>query len=101
MTVEEKLQLANTIAQTMSVKDVDKNELKKIHSFLCAHRSMRLTLELLRSLIKSPFARRSRRTEGYYRNALAVIERHLQNVPVDDAAEILGWVTRLMGYYER
>lgn len=110
MTLENKLERAEHLAsqmknasvslgrdgRSMTVRGVDENELKKIYGFLCKHKSVPEMFRLIDLLINSPFARRSKRTEAYYRNAKSVLEANIQGLSIDESIYILGWGCRLM-----
>jgi hypothetical protein len=114
MTIEQLLALADTIARELNtttvrvgpsdrpllVQGADANEVKKTFSFFCATRDLAHTLKLTQALQKSPFAQRTRRTEGYYRIIQQVIERHLSRLSADEALKVLGWACRLQTYYQ-
>jgi hypothetical protein len=113
MTAEERLALAETVAQELNsisvrlgardrpftVQGADPNEVKKTYSFLCATRDVARTLTLVKALQTSAFAQRSRRTAGYYRIIQQVLEGRLSKLPVPEAIDVLGWACRLQNYH--
>jgi hypothetical protein len=114
MSIEERLKFAEKIAKEMNsatievgskdkrllVRGIDDNELKKMYAFLCKHKDINKLFNLIESLIKSPYAQRSRRTEGYYRNIQNILQRNKLKLPSsEEVIFILGWVCRLLKFY--
>jgi hypothetical protein len=78
------------------VRGVDPNELKKLYTFLLKHRDLTKLRKLIEKLPRSPFAKRSGSTEGYYKNIQSCLGSEFYGLQQDDAIAVLGWVCRLL-----
>lgn len=97
---EKRLQKAAELASLTGGAGVPSNQLAMVLSHLKRHRDLGATLALLAELPRSPFAARSGRTRGQFRD----LEEHCRKVLAgltdwQDAAWIVGWAKRLAGNY--
>jgi hypothetical protein len=81
-------------------RDVDRNELGKVVTYLRRTRSREKFLQLLDRLPQSVYIRRSNRTQTYFRRIAKTCRSHLANVSDEKALALVGWAFRLMTYYQ-
>ena len=90
-------ELGQNVAET--VVGTDRDELKKIFSFLVARRDLAQFKQLVQALTSSDFAGRSNKTKGYFANIRAALEHpeiNFFNLTLDNALQVLGWACRLL-----
>lgn len=81
------------------VVGTDRDELKKIFSFLMAHRDLDQLKRLVQVLPESDLAGRSNKTKGYFTNIRTALEHpeiDFFNLTLNDALQVLGWACRLL-----
>lgn len=82
---------------TERVVGTDRDELKKIFSFLMARRDLDQLRRLVQALPSSDFAGRSNRTKGYFTNIRDALKQiNFFSLALDDALRVLGWTCRLL-----
>jgi hypothetical protein len=102
LTSDQILTRANTLANQIAAAHVPDAQLSMVLVHLKRHRDVAATLRLLAALRLSPFGRRNRGTPAQFRALEENVRRALQGPPTwEEAAAILGWGRRLVGYYTR
>jgi hypothetical protein len=84
---------------TDTVPGTDRDELKKVFSFLVVRRDLAQFKRLVQALPASDFAGRSNKTKGYFTNIRKALEHpeiNFFNLTLDDALQVLGWTCRLL-----
>ncbi|MCG8349958.1 MAG: hypothetical protein MI924_19510 [Chloroflexales bacterium] len=93
---------AETLAADLAGASVDPNEAQKALAYLRSKRESKALFDYLRAVSNNGGAViRSGRTLGYYRDLLAICQRHLRPLQ-DDYAQMLAtfaWSLRLLRYY--
>jgi hypothetical protein len=101
VTQEELMKQGSMLAEQCAQARVLENQLATVLAHLKRHQSTGKTIELLKTLLTSPFARRTRSTA----NQLHALERLVRPVLTrnrdwQDAATVIGWAKRLAGFYQ-
>ena len=94
--------IVHAIARDLSLSDTDPNEVKKILEYLRKFQSKNF-FQYLKILAKnSDRVRHSKKTVAYYSAIETACKKHLQEYQDQPQLmlNILGWTTRLMGYYK-
>ena len=100
LTTDQILSRADALARQAASARVSDQQLSLVLVHLKRHRDVASTLTLLRTLRSSSFAFRNRGTPDQMRALEENVRRALQGLAVwDDAAAVLGWARRLVGYY--
>jgi hypothetical protein len=102
LTTDQMLSRANALANQIAAARVPEEQLAMALVHVRRHRDVAATLILLGELRQSSFARRSRSTSEQLRNLEESVRRALLGLNAwEDAAMVLGWARRLVGYYTR
>ncbi len=100
LTNEQVLSKADVLARQVVEGDVQDNQLAFVVAHLKRHRDVAATLELLKNLEVSPFARRTHQTPGQFAGLRRWVSASLSTIADwQDAAAIVGWARRLAAYY--
>jgi hypothetical protein len=92
--------VAESLAADLAGARVDPNEAQKALAYLRTKKDTGQFFDYLRAIVNDGRAViRSGQTLGYYRDLLAVCERHLRGMPAGEMAQTLGWAIRLLRYY--
>jgi hypothetical protein len=100
MTQEDKLRLSDKMAIQMTSQDIDENELKKTIAYYNKIKKFDKFVKYLNAVLNSPFGKRTRKTQSYYKGILDIIEQNLKGLDPKDSLEVLCWTARLMKYYK-
>jgi hypothetical protein len=100
LTTDQILTRANNLARQAAAAQVPDEQLSLALVHLKRHRDVAATLTLLAELRRSSFAHRSRSTPAQFQALEENVQRALQDLSDwEEAAAILGWARRLVGFY--
>jgi len=99
--ISAKAQIKDNRGRIQFIDGTDPNEYTKVIKFYFKEKDLKKLSSLIQSLIKSPFARRSNRTMGYYINIERVLKKSdLDKLTYEEASYVLGWTEKLLKYYK-
>jgi hypothetical protein len=98
---EELMKQGSMLAEQCAQARVLENQLATVLAHLKRHQDTGKTIELLKTLSNSPFARRTKST-GHQMQALERLVRPVLSRTRDwqEAATIIGWAKRLAAFYQ-
>ncbi len=102
MQEEDLMRRGDSLAQRCAMDQVPENQLGMVLAHLKRHRRPQATRELLKNLLRSPFAYRSRSTREQFENLERHVKASLSHVSDwRQAAIIVGWAKRLWPVYRQ